>query len=70
MDMTLRGLVFSQFHSISAFAEEIGWPRGKASRIVNGSQQPSKSDMEQMITTLHIQKSAVAPVFFGSMFTE
>ena len=70
MEMTLRGLIFSKFRSISAFADEIGWPRGKASRIANGSQQPSKAYMEQLIATLEIKEIAVAPVFFGSMFTE
>ena len=70
MNNTLRGLIFARFPSISAFAKEMGWSRGKASRIANGTQQPNKSDMEALITTLNISQSAVAPVFFGSMFTE
>ncbi len=70
MELTLRGIILSKYHSISDFAIDIGWPRGKASRIANGTQQPSKGDMEQMIRVLEIKKNAVAPVFFGSMFTE
>ena len=70
MEMTLRGTVFAQYKSITQFANAIGWERGKASRIVNGQQQPSKVDMEKMITLLGIEQNAVAPIFFGKMFTE
>lgn len=70
MELSLRGLVLSKYRSISQFADAIGWERGKASRIVNGRQQPSKADMESMIVLLGIDQNAVAPVFFGQMFTE
>lgn len=70
MEMTLRGLVFARYPSINAFAIDMGWGRNKASRIVNGVQQPSKHDMEEMITKFRIKSSDVAPIFFGSMFTE
>lgn len=69
MTTTLRGLVFSKYPSISAFADDIKWSRGKASRIVNGTQQPTKSDMETLIVLLDIPQESVAPVFFGAMFT-
>ena len=70
MELTIRGLVISKFNSIGDFAAAIGWQRNKASRIVNGKQEPSKKDMEDMIVTLEISEAYVAPVFFGSMFTE
>lgn len=69
MPTTLRGLVFSKYHSISEFAEAIGWSRGKASRIANGTQQPSKADMEHLIAHFEIPEASVAPLFFGTMFT-
>jgi len=69
MEMTIRGLVFSKYNSISDFADAIGWERNKASRIVNMKQPPSKKDMEEMIVVLDIPQASVAPVFFGSMFT-
>ncbi len=69
MSLTLRGLVFSKYPSISAFADAIGWTRNKASRIVNGIQQPNKKDMEELILLLDISKESVAPIFFGAMFT-
>lgn len=70
VEVSLRGLVLSKYKTVTAFANAIGWERGKASRIVNGSQEPGKKDMEQIIALLEIEKSAVAPIFFGSMFTE
>lgn len=69
MTTTLRGLVFSKYPSISTFAKAIGWSRGKASRIANGTQQPSRDDMEALIKLLEIPQQSVAPVFFGTMFT-
>ena len=70
MELTIRGLVFSKFNSIGEFATAIGWQRNKASRIVNKKQAPSKKDLADMIATLEIPEAYVAPVFFGSMFTE
>jgi len=69
MDMTIRGLVYSKYNSIGDFAADIGWKRNKASRIVNMRQPPSKKDMEDMIVTLEIPETHVAPVFFGTLFT-
>ena len=70
MEISLRGAVLSKYKTITEFSSAIGWERGKASRIVNGTQQPSKKDMEQIITLLDIEKGAVAPLFFGSIFTK
>jgi hypothetical protein len=54
MENSLRGAVLSKFANISAFAEEIGWDRKKASRIVNRQQLPSAKDMELMADHLDI----------------
>lgn len=70
MELTLRGLIFNKFRTITEFAAAAHWERNKASRIANGTQQPSKADMETLITVLGIPEKHVAPVFFGSMFTE
>ena len=70
MEMTIRGLVFSQYDSIAAFASAIGWQQNKASRIVNMKQTPTKKDMEDMIVTLKIPTDNIAPAFFGTMFAE
>ena len=70
MNVTLRGLVFDRFHTVSEFASAIGWDRNKAARIVNGKQEPSKKDMETLISFFGIQSEHLASIFFGSVFAE
>ena len=70
MPTTLRGLVYGKFQSIGEFANAIGWQRGKASRIINNVQEPTKSDIQDMIRVLEIPQTDIAPTFFGQMFTE
>lgn len=70
MALTLRGIVFDKYPTIGKFAEAMGWSRNKASGIVNGKRQPSKADMEDLISEFSITPESIAPIFFGSMFTE
>ena len=70
MENQIRGIVFSKFSSISAFAGAIGWKRNKASRIVNGTQKPSAEDMEQMALCLNItDANDFISIFFPALFT-
>ena len=46
--MGYRSLVLGKYKSIAEFADAIGWSRNKASRIVNGVQEPDAEEMEQM----------------------
>lgn len=70
LNVTLRGLVFDRFRTVSEFADAIGWDRNKAARIVNGKQEPNKKDMETLISFFGIQPEHLASIFFGSMFAE
>lgn len=70
MDNALRGLIFSKYRTVSEFADAMGWSRTKAARIASGKQQPKKADMEALIDKLKIPPTSIAPVFFGSVFTE
>lgn len=70
MENHIRGIVFSMFSSISSFANAIGWKRNKASRIVNGIQEPSVEDMEAMAKCLNISDAATfVSIFFPELFT-
>lgn len=70
MENRIRGAVLTRFHTISAFAEAVGWKRGKACRIVNGIQPPSVSDIEEMAECLNITDAGTfLNVFFPQMFT-
>ena len=69
--MTYRGLVFSKYKNISEFASAIGWSRNKASRIINGIQEPDANDMEKMAEVLDIKTpEAFISIFFRNMSTK
>ena len=66
-----RGIVFAKFKSITEFAEKIGWTRNKASRIVNGVQEPNAAEMIQMAEILGIDTPEVfMDIFFGKLSTK
>lgn len=69
--MTYRGLVFSKYRNISEFAQAIGWSRNKASRVVNGIQEPDANDMEKMAELLDINTpEAFIDIFFKGLSTK
>ena len=57
MENRLRGAVLAKYPNISAFAEDIGWDRKKASRIVNRQQLPTAKDMDRMTDYLEIDNA-------------
>lgn len=66
---TLKGKVMGTFYSISAFAEAIGWSRNKASRIVNGVQEPTVDDVVAITTTLNLTEREFFTIFFAPLST-
>lgn len=68
--MNLYGMVMSQYRTISAFAEAVGWKRGKATRILNGIQEPDANDMCAMANALHItSQQQFMDLFFNQVST-
>ena len=71
MSNKIRGAVFTRFKTISDFADAIGWNRPKASRIVNGLQRPTASEMEEMAKCLGISDSEeFMAIFFPAESTK
>ena len=71
MENQIRGAVFKKYSSVCSFAEDIGWKRNKAARIINGIQRPSAEDMEQMAKILNIQDEiSFVSIFFPGMSTK
>ena len=69
--ITLRGAVMSKYRTIGDFAKDIGWKRNKASRIVNGVQEPSITDMEQLARTLDLKtQEDFIRIFFAPLSTK
>lgn len=67
---TLRFYISRKYPSIAAFAAEIGWSRNRVQDTISRKRQPSKAEMEALVRLLDIPAAAIAPVFFGSMFSE
>lgn len=64
--MALRGLILSKYKTITAFSEAIGWNRTKASRIVNGIQEPTIQDVKDLTRILEIESlEGFARTFFA-----
>jgi len=51
----LRGRIISMYHSIKKFAEVIGWSSRKAYDIVNGNQEMTGKDIDQMCRVLDVK---------------
>ena len=51
----LRGRIISMYHSIKKFAEVIGWSSRKAYDIVNGNQEMTGKDIDQMCKVLDVK---------------
>lgn len=69
MEITLKGIVLSQYGSCTEFAKVMGWNRCKASRIINNEQPPTLQDIKMMVEQMAIPKEQIVPIFFGTMFT-
>lgn len=70
MQMGYRGIIFTKFKNITEFAEAVGWSRNKASRIVNGVQEPNANEMEQMANVLGVKSpEEFAAIFFNRLST-
>lgn len=68
--MKLRGLIMSKYKTITEFSEAIGWKRNKASRIVNGIQDPDIQDIEDLTRILEIESPEVfMRIFFAPLST-
>jgi plasmid maintenance system antidote protein VapI len=69
LEITLRGLVLSKFHTINDFSEAIGWKRTKAWRIVNEKQKPTDIEMTQLAKCLNMNVETFLNIFFPQLFT-
>ncbi|MFR0870513.1 MAG: helix-turn-helix domain-containing protein [Oscillospiraceae bacterium] len=65
----LKSKVLGKFFSITAFAEAIGWSRNKASRIINGMQEPSCDDIVDLTNVLDLGEKEFFAIFFDKLST-
>ena len=50
----LRGRIVSMYHSVKKFAEVIHWSTRKAYNIVNGKQEMTGKDIDEMCRVLNV----------------
>lgn len=65
----LKGLILQKFYTISAFADSVGWKRNKASRIINGLQEPSIPDIVAIAGALNLSEQEFFDIFFSRLST-
>lgn len=63
-ELTLRELLVRKFGSIAKFAEGIGWSYRKAYAILNGKQEPTASEMEEIAQKADMQSPEEFVRFF------
>ena len=59
----LRGLIYSQYDSEAQFAETIGWPRQRVSKITSGIKEPNIDELDVMARALHRSVGDIAQIF-------
>lgn len=51
----LRGRIISKYHTVLNFAKALHWSSRKAYDIVNGKQEPTGKDIEEMCAVLNVE---------------
>lgn len=64
-NIKFRGVVYSKYQSIAAFADAIGWTRQKGTNIVNGLTEPSLDDVDKMSKALDMTLEETARFFLN-----
>lgn len=61
----LRGMVYAKYGTMQNFAKRLGWSNRKANYIVNGKQEASATDIEQMAHALGLEiPEPLCDIFF------
>lgn len=63
-EITLKELLLRKFGSIAKFSKAIGWSYRKAYEVVNGKQEPTASEMEEIANVAGIQSAEEFVHFF------
>lgn len=64
-EISLRGIVYDKYKSISKLADAIGWSRQKTSNIINGVVEPSLSDTDKLSKALGMPFEKTARFFLS-----
>lgn len=70
MSINIRGYVYSKYKSVFDFADDMGWSHSKASRIVNGQQEPTASEMADIAGKFEMGSKEFISLFFPKLSTK
>ena len=65
--LTLRGIIYSKYKSISDFARAIGWDIAKARRVINGRQKPTLNDVRGNNGGNRVRRRDIYKCFFSAL---
>ncbi|MCT4544535.1 MAG: hypothetical protein N4A63_13405 [Vallitalea sp.] len=63
----LRGHIYSLYSSQNALTQELGWPKNKIGRILNGSAVPNVNDCEMLTEKLKLTAEEYISIFIPSL---
>lgn len=52
---TLRGLAVDRYGSTAELSRVLGWSYSRTNRIVNGAQEPTASEMRELVKALELE---------------
>jgi len=71
VQVSLRGAILDKFPSATAFGKAMGWPRKKASDVMNGRRKLDAEDMQAVAKAIEVQDSeSFLALFFPSLSTK
>ena len=62
----IRGAVLNRFKSYTEFAEVLGWPKQRLSKIITGKKIPNVNEIAEMADGLDMTINGVAEFFLTS----
>jgi len=69
--INIKDIALNKFKTVGEFAKQMEWSRSKASRILNGIQEPDSEEVELLAKRLEIQsQEEFMQIFFPSMSTK
>ena len=63
--LQLRSMIFGIYKSEADCARQMGWARQRLNKIVNGTKEPTVSELQELSSALNCSVSDVAAIFLS-----
>ena len=61
--LAINGLIYGMYDSQAQLAEELGWPRQRLNKIVNGDKEPDLEEVKALAGKLGVTFEEMANIF-------